>query len=72
MPNNQLKSRSAPVGADPILSIDWMCGDLNCSRTTFYREHRARLPMVTISPRRRGARQSTYENYKRSLEQIDK
>jgi excisionase family DNA binding protein len=57
-----------PPSRDPYLSIRQICQDLNCARSTFYRLHRDRLPMVAVSERKRVVRLSALEKYKKSLE----
>jgi hypothetical protein len=51
---------------DPILSPEMMCEDGNISMATWRRNYRHKLPIIRISPRRIGARQSAW---RKALEQ---
>ena len=51
---------------DPILSPEMMCEDANISMATWRRTYRDKLPIIRISPRRIGARQSVW---RQTLEQ---
>ncbi|WP_191057564.1 hypothetical protein [Geminicoccus harenae] len=56
----------AHFAGDPILSFDELIADLGCSKATFHRGPRHELPVVQISERRLGVRQSDYERWKAS------
>ena len=45
---------------DPVLSIKQMCQDAGISKATWYRRWAPVLPIVQVSPRRRGTRQSAW------------
>src|SRR5262245_56650580 len=45
---------------DPILSIKQMCQDAGISKATWYRRWAPVLPIVQVSPRRCGTRQSAW------------
>jgi hypothetical protein len=51
---------------DPILSPKMMCDEANISLDTWRRVYRNKLPIIKLSPKRIGARQSAW---RKALEQ---
>ena len=49
---------------DPILSFNQVCTELNVSIWTFNREIRPYIPIVQVSPGRKGVRTSVVEGLK--------
>ena len=54
------------VTSDPVLTFEYIKGDLGISHASFFRSVRHELPIMQISPRRFGVRRSDYEAWKQS------
>jgi hypothetical protein len=57
--------KTAREPEDPIRSFDYAADELNISKATLRRRVLPKIPIVEMSPRRRGIRQSIIEQIKR-------
>jgi len=55
---------SKSIELDPVLDFQYIMEDLGVSKSTFFRSIRPTLPVVEISDRLRGVRQSDYSVWK--------
>ena len=62
----QLRDIAMARTADPILSFDYIKGDLGIAHATFHRSVRHLLPVIQLSTRRFGVRRSDYEAWKQA------